>query len=480
MMIKLPQQITTVLYYGSLIMVLTLSLISYPLSIIAKAPNFEAQSIGIYTIVQYSAMAFFMLLAWYTSPTSDSIRSYRYMIIVAIIARLLLIGVEPYSSNDVDRYLFDGRIAFEGIDPYSISHDDPSLIELREQWQPPAEHAKYVTLYPPLALAMFTLSASAGIDYAQNIWQILILLASISTVIITSLILKKANKLKHLPLVALSPILILEAGVGLHIDTFSTLAITLAIYAWQRHKLVLCGLMIGLGTLIKMLPIMLLLPLFFLSKNIRQMLKLTVTAMLTILIGYGTFFAIGFKPIGSISTFFQKWRNASPLFELFDTYLSHTSMVTLLVIIIATITIGIASTCCFTKKQNIGKDSNIIAPKHAIAMQLAVALPLFLSPVLFPWYLMPLVPLLALRPNMYLFTWLLLMPLTYEVLDNFICCGHWQPASWPVWLLGILYLMTISKLILFLASKLYSYLTQLKTYRLSIHTVMNKKTDPNR
>jgi hypothetical protein len=470
-----PTLIKPIIYYVGLVMTLILSVISYPLSAMASSGHPFAENLGIYTILHYSAMALFMLFAWYASPSSAHIRSYRHMIIVAIIARLVLVGIEPYSSNDVDRYLFDGRIVLEGMDPYSVSHDDPSLVELREQWQPPAEHAKYVTLYPPLALAMFTLSASAGIELAQIVWQILILLASISIVIISSFILKKANKLRHLPLVALSPILILEAGVGLHIDTFSTLAINLAIYAWQRHKIVVCGLMLGLGTLIKVLPIMLLLPLFFLSRNIQQMMKLSTTAVLTILAGYGALFAIGFNPIGSISIFFQKWRNASPLFEVFDAYLSGTTVITWLFFIIAVTTIGIAGVCYFNKKQSNDISNYVFAPKHALCLQLAVAMPLFLSPVLFPWYLMPLVPLLALRPNIYLLIWLFLMPLTYEVLSEFICCGHWQPASWPVWLLGILYLITLGRFILFLSQQVYIYSKRLRMNNVRINTVMNQK-----
>ncbi|WP_237707101.1 hypothetical protein [Pseudoalteromonas sp. BSi20652] len=82
-----------------------------------------------------------------------------------------------------------------------------------------------------------------------------------------------------------------------------------------------------------------------------------------------------------------------------------------------------------------------------LCMQAALALPLILSPVLFPWYLLPLVPLLALRPNIYLLAWLLLMPMTYEVLGNFLCCQQWQPALWPVVLLGVLYVLTLLGLI---------------------------------
>ncbi|GAA59131.1 hypothetical protein P20652_0990 [Pseudoalteromonas sp. BSi20652] len=80
---------------------------------------------------------------------------------------------------------------------------------------------------------------------------------------VSALVLKKANKLNNLALVALSPLLILETGVGLHIDAFSALAVIVAIYFWQRQSLLYCGIAIGIGMSLKILPVMLLLPLFF-------------------------------------------------------------------------------------------------------------------------------------------------------------------------------------------------------------------------
>jgi hypothetical protein len=60
---------------------------------------------------------------------------------------------------------------------------------------------------------------------------------------------------------------------------------------------------------------------------------------------------------------------------------------------------------------------------------------------------MPLVPLMALYPNRYLIMWTLLMPLTYEVISQFICCQIWQPAQWPIWLLGLLQLFALVALV---------------------------------
>ena len=92
---------------------------------------------------------------------------------MAIALRLLLLPVDPYTSSDTKRYLFDGKLALESFDPYTIPHDHEDIEDLRSQWAPPDEHAKYGTLYPPLALGVFVWSAYFGIDNALLAWKTL-------------------------------------------------------------------------------------------------------------------------------------------------------------------------------------------------------------------------------------------------------------------------------------------------------------------
>ena len=431
------------LYYGSLACVVLLSFASNFLSAIAQGQSeLSVEYIGMYTIIQYCLMAFFMLLAWFTSPKSSQLKNYKALLITAFLVRIVLIDVSPYTSNDVNRYLFDGRIAYQGFDPYRISHDADELTQLRAKWQPPQEHAAYVTIYPPLALALFSFSSSFGFDHAELAWKCLLLLAGLLTVWLSALVLKKAGKLANLPLVALSPLLILETGVGLHVDAFSALAVISALYLWQRQFLLYCGVVIGIGMSLKVLPVMLLLPLFFVQKSLKNAFTLVFGWAAAMVLIYGATVTLGYLPIGSIGVFFEKWRNAAPIFMVLDTLFSGYQLVVALMVIAMTTVLIIAYT---SFKQD--KDSKANTDVIYLGMQASLALPLILSPVLFPWYLLPLIPLLALRPSVFLLAWSLLMPLTYEVLGDFLCCQQWQPAHWPSVLLAVLYVLTVVKII---------------------------------
>ncbi len=399
----------------------------------------ELQSLGARVIAQYSVASLLMLLLWRvsivrhvearTSTHSEMV----WLITLGLGARLVLLLVDSYTSNDASRYLFDGRIAIEGLDPYRVAHDSPALVELKAQWAPPEEHAKYVTLYPPLALALFSFAASFGISGATLTWKLMATVASIATLLLGTSILKRADRLQHLPLLALSPLMILEAGEGLHLDIFTALAILAAIYFWQSKKLVLVGVFIAVGGLIKILPMAMLLPFFIALRTWRQRLVLVVSALGVWLAAYFVSFMVGFRPVGSLAIFFEKWRSGSAVFLWLEPHLEIRELVLLLAITASVAYFAIAFKLWQRLKRRRSNKQDLLIG----SLQAAMAVPLIISPVIFPWYLLPLMAIVALRPNLPLIVWSLAIPTLYEVLSQFTCCQNWQPENWPIHLIGI-------------------------------------------
>ncbi len=451
------------LYYGfALVAIIMMTAASQYMLFLSKHLNvfmaLDNGSLGYLSVMQFSLMFVAMLVVWRLSCSQMRLLEksneekifgdsayFKAILITAVVARLLLIGTEPYLSNDVARYLFDGVIVYSGFDPYTLAHNSPILAELYEQWQPPAEHAKYATLYPPLALALFTLAAATGLEYALLTWQLMVLVASLLTLYLSVLMLKKAGKLQHIALVALSPLLILESGLGLHLDSFTTLAIVAAVYVLQLKRYALVGILIGLGTSIKILPLMLLLPLFFYCR-FKAALTIVLACFITIAVVYGTTLVMGYQAIGVIGVFFEKWRFAAPLYKLVESVFSGQALLIALMFMSVSIAAVIALLSFFNRQKN----SQILY----LCLQASVALPLLLSPVLFPWYLSALVPLIALRPHFYTLAWLAVLPLTYEVLNQFYCCQIWQPATWPMVVIALLYMAFLSHLL----AKLFKFL----------------------
>ena len=385
--------------------------------------------LGNVTILQFGVLAISMFGYWYFGPKSNNWKDYKTLLIVAIIVRIAVIPLSPYTSNDVDRYLFDGKIALSGFDPYRTSHDNPALAKLRQEWPTPNEHAKYPTLYPPGAIALYAVSATSGPEYAELTWKFLSSLAGILLLLVMVCLLIKMNKLKHISLIALSPLLIIETGIGAHVDIFSALAIASALLFWYQDKLKSVGIALGIGALIKLVPILLLVPLCFYQPNLKRFFSIGLSALLVLCVGYGIAFSLSMHPIGSTPIFFEKWRNASPLFDVLNNFVQGKDLFYLIISIILLALIAIAF---FAWRNRNNNKTTLI--KY---MQLAIVLPLLLSPVIFPWYLVPLVPLFALRPTAFLTCWFLILPITYEVLNQFACCNQWAPQQWPTYLLAL-------------------------------------------
>jgi hypothetical protein len=419
--------------------ILYISLLGFSLSILASYWIETSSNIGTATIIQFLVAGIFMLLAWQAYPRAESSElkannqpnPFLFILMLGILLRVLLIPIDSYTSNDTTRYLFDGKLAFEGIDPYQTAHDAPELEALKKQWAPPEEHAKYVTLYPPLALSLFAISASDGIEYAPLTWKLIVTSFNIFTLLLAASLLRALKRKHYLPLVALSPLLILEAGVGAHLDTLSAFSVALIAYCLWLKKPVLVGISIAIGTAIKLLPLALLMPIFLLAFFKRKFAFAFITAFSTLLgliVIYGSTFYLGFKPIGSIGIFFQKWRFGSPLFSALENNFSNPTLLIALATLFISGLIAISAYLFLSKAES----HNDQYDKLLSSMQYVMALPLVLSPVIFSWYLMPLAVLVALRPKPWLLAWILLAPLSYEVLNQFLCCSVWQPALWPL------------------------------------------------
>ena len=76
---------------------------------------------------------------------------------VAVALRMLLLTVPPTLSSDIYRYVWDGRVQANGINPYRYIPADPALASLRDAViYPQINRADYArTIYPPFAQMAF-------------------------------------------------------------------------------------------------------------------------------------------------------------------------------------------------------------------------------------------------------------------------------------------------------------------------------------
>lgn len=83
----------------------------------------------------------------------------RGVMVAAILVRLPLLTLPPSLSDDALRYLWDGRVAAAGENPYRLAPAAEELAGLRDERWRRLPHRDVPTVYPPLALGLFSIAA---------------------------------------------------------------------------------------------------------------------------------------------------------------------------------------------------------------------------------------------------------------------------------------------------------------------------------
>ena len=118
-----------------------------------------------FTAFYVLAGAGFALLA--TAATSLPLRG---AIVAAVVLRLIFLPVMPSLSDDYHRYVWDGRVQLEGVNPYKYRPYEHALDRVRYAGRDLINHEELKTVYPPLTQAVFLGVAAASRAPDSSCW----------------------------------------------------------------------------------------------------------------------------------------------------------------------------------------------------------------------------------------------------------------------------------------------------------------------
>ena len=230
--------------------------------------------------------AYFYIL--YQKPQHSQIQM---LVIVAVLFRIVLIASFPALSDDIYRFVWDGRLINANIHPFaelptyylSSNHAVDGLnLELFNNLNSP----EYFTIYPPLAQFVFWL-ATAFTDSIYGsvvIIRILILLAEIGTLFIGLRLLHRyLLPQRNILIYALNPLVILELTGNLHFEAFMIFFILLSVYCLQHNAITKSAFFMAAGIASKLLPLMLI-PLFLRRLKTKSLVRwILLTSLFTAL-----------------------------------------------------------------------------------------------------------------------------------------------------------------------------------------------------
>ncbi len=231
---------------------------------------------------------------------------------VALAARLALLPVSPWLSDDLYRYAWEGRVVAAGHDPWRESPLDPALAPLRDRviW-PRVNHPQLATIYPPLAEAGFALVAR--LRYSVTAFKLWVVLHDLALVALLMAILRSRGRSPAWALTyAWNPLAVVEyAGSG-HNDPTAMVWLALALLAAERRP-VLSALALAAGVLVKLAPLVAL-PFMWRGWPWRARLACAVT----LAAGLGWFWTETRGGSSGLRAYWETWRNNELVFHYLE------------------------------------------------------------------------------------------------------------------------------------------------------------------
>ena len=185
---------------------------------------------------------FLYALAAYLLHFSDP--KFKWILLVAIVARLLLLGSSPVLEDDFWRYLWDGRVWADGINPYLFKPMDQALDHLHTDYRVNIGWKQYGTIYPPVSIFIFKIAHIISADSLLTL-KFIFILFDLSTGLLVAKFLADLNTpIKWSVLYFLNPLVLKEIANSAHLDAiavfFTLLAVVLlhSYIKFSRHPLV--------------------------------------------------------------------------------------------------------------------------------------------------------------------------------------------------------------------------------------------------
>jgi len=332
----------------------------------------KTKGIVTYTIVFISTSLIFILLCWQIIKFKISNKSIIVLIGLALIIKVIFIFVHPIGSDDYYRYIWDGKVQANGINPYKFAPSDAALNNLHSADLPKkVNYPNMKTIYPPLGENIFYLSYLISGESFLGL-KLLLLLSDILTALGIFLILKELKlPIKNILIYVLCPLPIFQFFIDAHVDGFGLPLIVFAIYFYIKQKRILSYIFIGLSLCIKPVGLMLLPILFLNEKGLKEKSKTIIVPLLICFILYLPYIFTG-APFQALTTFTENWTFNGIVFDILNQFINNNQITRLLCGILLIISY---LPVLFSNKKLLDK------------IYLSIFLLMIFSPIVHPWYI---------------------------------------------------------------------------------------------
>jgi hypothetical protein len=357
-------------------------------------------------------IVYFLLL--YLSKKDRSISFYLF---IAVVIRVSLVFTTPNLSNDYFRFFWDGNVSIQDKNPYDKRPSELIISSAIERDQYLFRHLnspEYHSVYPPFLQYLFKYSVKLGdnkLDREIFILKVFYAVFSIATVFLLPYLLKLYGvNAWHAVIYVLNPLVILEEMGNLHAEGIMVFFLALFLVALKKQPK-FAFLPFSTAIAVKLTPL-LLIPAILWRLRLKQGVFFSLGVFLTLVLFFlpyaGGIIKGGF--FESLFLYFNKLEFNAFGYNMFKAfgYLTHgyNKIKTLgpLTAILSTVLILYFS---FQKRKEAW---------HTFPLQCLILyfIYLFFSPIIHPWYIIPLIFFSVFQKVQFVFIWSALSLLSYS------------------------------------------------------------------
>ena len=337
------------------------------------------------------------------------------VVVVSALAHASVIPARPDLSTDIYRYAWEGRLMVDGRNPFTAPPDDTAFVALRDADFPYISHQRLPTIYPPLAQGAFALAAF--VHPGPTALKVIFSLFNLGTVFLLFRVLRRRGMAPTgAAIFAWNPLVIIETGHSGHLDAMAAFVLVLALDLWESKQRVWAGAVLGAAALVKYIGLAMV-P--WLAR--RRHLAVLAAMLAVIVAGYVPFLGAGARLFASLREYSANWWFNGPPFIALSEFLGDPAVTRRL---LAAGAIAFALAAAHRERD------------VACYAYLVIGCLLVVSPTVYPWYLIWIMPLLCLFPNRAWIGFSGLVMLSYGVWNVYNESGAWFV---PTWLLAVEY-----------------------------------------
>lgn len=363
-------------------------------------------------IITYGFLAF-LIWPWWRDATLTRTGHGTVLLVFAfgVLFRLTLVPHGAVGSDDIYRYLWDGKVAASGVNPFLYLPTDPHLSHLANSDLPSkVNHPELRSVYPAMAQALFFLSHKIFGESATGLKFLLVVIDCMTMLLLWRLLRERGDSIPALVLYAWSPLPILYFALDGHIDALGIPFLILAVLFCLTRRPIQGVVALGLGALAKLVPL-LLVPFFLrIEKGARRMLVLVVPICIAVL-GYLLYYEPTQGVFESLRTLGSRWEFNGCIFSIVYFLSGSNETAHLVSGIMIVLYIGLLAVLDRPLLEKLFWGFTGIV---------------LLSPVVHPWYLTWLAALLALRWSTSVFVLLALSFISNIVVYQYRAFGQWN------------------------------------------------------